>query len=169
MNRATFRTAVVRIPAGPDSIEIIDVPVVDPGLGEVRIQVATAPVNPVDLGVAGGFFHRLGLINQPDHTGLGWDFAGTIIATGSAVDLFVGTRVAGVVIGFDRDFGAYAEQLIVPASDGSWPSAWMRTLSSVAARGGRVETVQSPSSRYAATAKSIAAADSASIASIPRW
>jgi NADPH:quinone reductase-like Zn-dependent oxidoreductase len=66
MNRATFRAAVVRIPAGPDSIEIIDVPVVEPGPGEIRIQVAAAPVNPVDLGVADGFFHRLGLIDQPD-------------------------------------------------------------------------------------------------------
>jgi NADPH:quinone reductase-like Zn-dependent oxidoreductase len=117
MNRATFRAAVVRIPAGPDSIEIIDVPVVEPGPGEIRIQVAAAPVNPVDLGVADGFFHRLGLIDQPDHTGLGWDFAGTIVATGPAVDLSVGTRVAGVVTGFDRDFGTYAEQLVVPASD----------------------------------------------------
>jgi NADPH:quinone reductase-like Zn-dependent oxidoreductase len=48
---------------------------------------------------------------------LGWDFAGTIVATGPAVDLSVGTRVAGVVTGFDRDFGTYAEQLVVPASD----------------------------------------------------
>jgi NADPH:quinone reductase-like Zn-dependent oxidoreductase len=117
MNRSTFRTAVVRIPSGPGSIEIIEVPVVEPGPGQVRIQVAAAPVNPVDLGVAGGFFHQLGLINQPDHTGLGWDFAGTVLATGPTVDLGVGTRVAGVVIGFDRDFGTYAEQLVVSASD----------------------------------------------------
>ncbi len=27
----TFRTAVVRTPGGPDAIEIIDVPVVEPG------------------------------------------------------------------------------------------------------------------------------------------
>ncbi|WP_406265500.1 hypothetical protein OH799_18405 [Nocardia sp. NBC_00881] len=29
----------------------------------------------------------------------------------------VGTRVAGFVGGFDRDFGSYAEQLVVPAAD----------------------------------------------------
>jgi hypothetical protein len=34
---STFRTAVVRTPGGPDSIEIIDVPVVEPGPGEVRV------------------------------------------------------------------------------------------------------------------------------------
>jgi NADPH:quinone reductase-like Zn-dependent oxidoreductase len=33
------------------------------------------------------------------------------------VDLAVGTRVAGLVGGFDRDFGTYAEQLVVPAAD----------------------------------------------------
>lgn len=113
----TFRTAVVRTSGGPGAIEIIDVPVVEPGPGEVRVEIAAAPVNPVDLGVAGGFFHSMGLINQPEHTGLGWDFAGIVVATGPGVDLAVGTRVAGLVVGFDRDFGTYAEQLVVPAAD----------------------------------------------------
>jgi NADPH:quinone reductase-like Zn-dependent oxidoreductase len=117
MSMSTFRTAVVRTPGGPGSIEIIDVPVAEPGPGEVRIEIAAAPVNPVDLGVAGGFFHAMGLINQPERTGLGWDFAGIVVATGRGVDLAVGTRVAGLVVGFDRDFGTYAEQLVVPAAD----------------------------------------------------
>jgi NADPH:quinone reductase-like Zn-dependent oxidoreductase len=112
-----FRTAVVCTPDGPDSIEIIDVPVAEPGPGEVRVEVAAAPVNPVDLAVAGGLFHAMGLVNQPERTGLGWDFAGTVVATGPGVDLPVGTGVAGFVAGFDRDFGAYAEQLVVPAAD----------------------------------------------------
>jgi NADPH:quinone reductase-like Zn-dependent oxidoreductase len=113
----TFRTAVVRIPGGPDAIEIIDVPVVEPGPGEVRVRVAAAAVNPVDLGVAAGRFHAMGLIDQPERTGLGWDFAGTVDATGPSTDLVVGTRVAGLVSGFDRDFGTYAEQLVVPVTD----------------------------------------------------
>jgi NADPH:quinone reductase-like Zn-dependent oxidoreductase len=74
-------------------------------------------VNPVDLAVARGVFHDMGLINQPGHTGLGWDFAGVVVATGSDVDLAVGARVAGFVGGFDRDFGTYAEQLVLPAAD----------------------------------------------------
>jgi NADPH:quinone reductase-like Zn-dependent oxidoreductase len=117
MSTSTFRTAVVRTPNGPGSIEIIDVPVVEPGPGEVRVEIAAASVNPVDLGVASGFFHTSGLINQPDHTGLGWDFAGTVVATGPDVGLAVGTRVAGLIVGFDRDFGTYAEQLVVSAAD----------------------------------------------------
>jgi NADPH:quinone reductase-like Zn-dependent oxidoreductase len=113
----TFRAAVVRTPGGPDSIEIIDLPVVEPGPGEVRVAIAAAAVNPVDLALAAGVFHRLGLIDQPAHTGLGWDFAGTVTASGPDVDLPVGSQVAGLVGGFDRDFGTYAEQLVVPASD----------------------------------------------------
>ena len=116
MSTATFKAAVVRTPGGPDSIEFIDLPVAEPGPGEVRVQIVAAPVNPVDLTVASGPLHAMGLINQPDHTGLGWDFAGTVAAAGPGVDLAAGTRVAGLVDGFDRDFGTYAEQLIVPAT-----------------------------------------------------
>src|SRR5918994_7512648 len=117
MSASPFRAAVVRTPGGPDSIEIIDVPVVEPGPKEVRVAIAAAPVNPVDLGVVGGTFHEMGLINQPVMTGLGWDFAGTVVAAGHGVDLAVGARVAGLVVGFDRDYGTYAEQLIVAADD----------------------------------------------------
>src|SRR3954462_10061113 len=117
MSNSTFRTAVVRTPGGPESIEVIEVPVVEPGPGEVRVRIAAAAVNPVDLGVAGGSFHGMGLINHPEHTGLGWDFAGTVVASGPGVDLATGTEVAGLVVGFDRDFGTYAEQIVVPAAD----------------------------------------------------
>jgi NADPH:quinone reductase-like Zn-dependent oxidoreductase len=113
----TYRTAVVRTPGGPDSIEIIDVPVVEPGPGQVRVRIAGAAVNPVDLGLAAGVFHGMGLVHQPHHTGLGWDFAGTVVAAGPGVDVPVGQRVAGMVDGFDRDFGTYAEQLVVAAAD----------------------------------------------------
>src|SRR4051794_842472 len=117
MSTLTFRAAVIRTPGGPDSIEIIDVPVLEPGPGEVRVRIAAAPVNPVDLGVAGGFFHAMGVISQPDHPGRGGDFAGTVVAAGAGVALPAGTRVAGLVVGFDRDFGTYAEQIVAPADD----------------------------------------------------
>jgi NADPH:quinone reductase-like Zn-dependent oxidoreductase len=113
----TFRTAVVRTPNGPDSIEIIDVPVVEPGPGQIRVDIVAAAVNPVDLAVADGFFHGLGLIDQPDHTGLGWEFAGTVAAAGPDVDVPVGSRVAGLIGGVDRDFGTYSEHVVLPASD----------------------------------------------------
>lgn len=113
----TFRAAVVRTPGGPDTVEIIDVPLAEPGAGEARIRIAAASVNPVDLATAAGWFHQQGLITQPEHTGTGWDFAGTLAAAGPGVGLPVGTRVAGLVTGLDRDFGTHAGSVIVLAQD----------------------------------------------------
>jgi NADPH:quinone reductase-like Zn-dependent oxidoreductase len=87
MSTATFRTAVVRTPGGPDSIEILDVPLPEPGPGQVQVLVAAAAVNPVDLGVANGLFHARGLVHQPERTDLGWEFAGTVDAVGPGVDV----------------------------------------------------------------------------------
>lgn len=117
MSTKTFRTAVIRTPGGPDSIEIIEVPVTEPGPGQIRVAVAAAAVNPVDIGVADGIFHARGMVNQHSWTGLGWDFSGIVVAAGAGVDLAPGTRVAGLVDGFDRDFGTHAEQLVVSAAD----------------------------------------------------
>ncbi|MFF4828611.1 NADP-dependent oxidoreductase [Streptomyces sp. NPDC001312] len=117
MNQMTSRRAVVRVPSGPQSIETVDVPVAEPGPAEIRVKIAAAAINPVDLGVAGGVFHQLGLVHQPDCTGLGWDFAGTVDAAGPGVELQVGTRVAGFIDGFDRDHGSHAEHLLVSAAN----------------------------------------------------
>ncbi|MDD9378552.1 NADP-dependent oxidoreductase [Streptomyces sp. ZAF1911] len=116
MQHTTSRRAVVRVPSGPRSIETVDVPLTEPGPAQIRVRVAAAAVNPVDLGVAGGVFHRLGLVDQPQHTGLGWDFAGTVDAAGPGVELRVGTRVAGFLDGFNRDHGSHAEHLLVSAA-----------------------------------------------------
>ncbi|MFE4262753.1 NADP-dependent oxidoreductase [Streptomyces sp. NPDC056883] len=112
----TSRRAVVRVPSGPRSVETVTVPLTEPGPGQIRVKVAAAAINPVDLGVAGGVFHRLGLVDQPQHTGLGWDFAGAVDAAGPGVELRVGTRVAGFLDGFDRDHGSHAEHLLVSAA-----------------------------------------------------
>ncbi|MBF9067023.1 NADP-dependent oxidoreductase [Streptacidiphilus sp. NEAU-YB345] len=117
MNPTTSRRAVVRVPSGPRSIETVHVPVPEPGPDQIRVNVAAAAINPVDLGVAGGVFHQLGFVHQPDFTGLGWDFAGTVDAAGPGVELQVGTRVAGFVDGFDRDHGSHAEHLLAPAAN----------------------------------------------------
>ncbi|WUM04362.1 NADP-dependent oxidoreductase (plasmid) [Streptomyces sp. NBC_00335] len=116
MHQMTSRRIVVRVPSGPRSIETVEVPVAEPGPEQIRVKIGAAAINPVDLGVAGGIFHRLGLVDQPDYTGLGWDFAGTVDAAGPGVELPVGTRVAGFLDGFDRDHGSHAEHLLVSAA-----------------------------------------------------
>jgi NADPH:quinone reductase-like Zn-dependent oxidoreductase len=111
----TYRAAVVTRPGEPEPIALLDLPVPPLGAGEVRVRVAAATVNPVDLAVRDGVFHGAGVITQPEHTGLGWDFAGTVLEAAAGVDLAPGTRVAGLVAGLDRDFGTYADQVVVPA------------------------------------------------------
>ncbi len=113
----TFRAAVVTKPGETEAISVLDLPVPALEPGQVRVAVAAATVNPVDLVVRAGVLHDAGLIRQPEHTGLGWDFSGTVLEAASDVDLAPGTRVAGLVGGFDRDFGTYAEQLVLPAAD----------------------------------------------------
>ena len=114
---STFRAAVVTKPGEPDAISMLDLPAAPLDAGEIRVAVAAATVNPVDVAVRSGVLHQAGVINQPAHTGLGWDFAGTVLEAGPGVDLVPGTRVAGLVGGLDRDFGTYAEQLVLPAGD----------------------------------------------------
>jgi NADPH:quinone reductase-like Zn-dependent oxidoreductase len=114
---STFRAAVVTEPGRPDAVSVVDLPVVPLGPGQVRVAVAAATVNPVDVLVRDGVLHQAGVINQPEHTGLGWDFAGTVLEAGPDVGLAPGARVAGLVAGLDRDFGTYAEQLVLPAAD----------------------------------------------------
>ncbi|WP_328899343.1 zinc-binding dehydrogenase [Streptomyces sp. NBC_00441] len=117
MNQMISRRAVVRVPSGPESVETVEAPVAGPGPKEILVRIAAAAVNPVDLGVAGGVFHRLGMVHQPHWTGLGWDFAGTVEAAGPGAGLPAGTRVAGFLDGFDRDHGSHAEHLVVPAAN----------------------------------------------------
>jgi NADPH:quinone reductase-like Zn-dependent oxidoreductase len=112
MSTNTIRAAVVRTPRGSESVELVDVPVREPAAGQVRVRIEAATVNITDVWVTDGFFHSIGMIDQPEYAGLGWDFAGTVIQAGPGVDLADGSRVAGIVPGFDRDFGSYAEEIV---------------------------------------------------------
>lgn len=115
MSTSTLRQAVVRKPSGPGSILVVERPVPSLGPTQVLLEIAAAAVNPVDVGVASGRFHALGLVQQAE-TGLGWDFAGTVSGAGAAVEFEYGARVAGFIDGFDRDHGSHATHLVVDAS-----------------------------------------------------
>jgi NADPH:quinone reductase-like Zn-dependent oxidoreductase len=92
--------------------------VAPPELGptDVRIRVAAAAVNPVDVGVLTGPVRTLA--GLPDPVGLGWDVSGTVSEVGSEVtDLGPGDRVAGIlhVIGLKPSVGAHADETVLPA------------------------------------------------------
>jgi NADPH:quinone reductase-like Zn-dependent oxidoreductase len=92
--------------------------VASPQLGptDVRIRVAAAAVNPVDVGVLTGPVRELA--GLPDPVGLGWDVSGTISEVGSEVTgLSPGDRVAGIlhVIGLKPGVGTHADETVLPA------------------------------------------------------
>ncbi|KFL26682.1 hypothetical protein JP74_11320 [Devosia sp. 17-2-E-8] len=96
---------------GPEVLSIDDIPIPEPGRGEVRVRVRAAAMQPFDRRV------RIGQIPLPPGTTLpvttGNEFSGIIDALGADVTGFSpGDAVAG-----RRAFGAVAEYVIVPAVD----------------------------------------------------
>lgn len=109
-----MRALVAR--AGESAPVLTEIDPTPPGPSDVRIQVASAAVNPIDVFIAGGPGRQV--FGLPDQVGLGWDVAGTITAVGSDVrDLTVGDRVAAL----DNTLGApgrtHAESVTVPAAN----------------------------------------------------
>jgi NADPH:quinone reductase-like Zn-dependent oxidoreductase len=67
----------------PTVIRIEDVPLPEPGPGEVLVKVAATSFNPTELALRSGALRSLFAIDLP-YT-LGWDLAGTVIGTGEPV------------------------------------------------------------------------------------
>ena len=85
----TMRAAVFEEFGGPDVVQVRDVPMPEPGAGQVRIRVEAAAMNHLDLWVRRG----LPIETPMPHIG-GSDVAGVVDAVGpGAEDVPVGTRV----------------------------------------------------------------------------
>lgn len=99
---------------GPDVVTFEDVPVPEPGTGELLVRVQAAGVNPVDWKVRDGMMKSQGVHHLP--LTLGWDFSGTVDGMGPNV---TGFRIGDEVFGrpdLSRD-GAYAEFIVVRANE----------------------------------------------------
>jgi len=98
---------------GPEALKIVNSPVNEPAPGEIRIQVAAAAVNPIDLLMrSGAFASAFGNLRPPYI--LGYDAAGVIDKVGFGVSrLSVGDRVMTVVSPIRSLGGAYQESLVV--------------------------------------------------------
>ncbi|MFP4218688.1 MAG: NADPH:quinone reductase [Salinarchaeum sp.] len=95
---------------GPEVLSVEDIPRPEPGPNEVLVEVAAAGVNPVDTYFRVGSYTPVELPFTP-----GVDVAGTVVATGSAVEtISVDTPVLGTGIGNATHQGAYAEYAVVP-------------------------------------------------------
>ncbi len=88
-----MKAALVRRFGGPEVLEIADVPLPRTGPGQIRIRVAAAAVNRIDLSTRNGALARAGLLAPAAETRLGWDVAGTV---DEGTRFPPGTRVVGL-------------------------------------------------------------------------
>jgi NADPH:quinone reductase-like Zn-dependent oxidoreductase len=99
---------------GPEVLAVVDVATPEPGPGQVRIAVRAAGVNPVDVKAYSGMF---GTDPAKLPMRLGAEAAGVVTAVGpDAVGAAGPVRVGDEVIAY-RASGAYATDLVVPASE----------------------------------------------------
>ncbi|MFE5570574.1 NADP-dependent oxidoreductase [Amycolatopsis japonica] len=111
-----MRAVVVRRFGGPEVLEFAEVPVPEPGIGQVRVKMAAAGVNPVDAGTRSGFLTEAGIVPPREVLGLGWDVAGTVDAVGDGVAGFAtGDSVIGLRDRPSAALGTYAEFVVLDA------------------------------------------------------
>jgi len=108
----TGKAITYQRPGGYEVIEISERTVRSPGVGEVRIRVKAAAVNPTDLGV-----RERGIPDQSWTVVPGMDAAGVIESVGPDVTrLKAGQEVMAAVMPRRADGGAQAEHIVVPAA-----------------------------------------------------
>src|SRR5512143_86853 len=90
---------------GPEALQLEDLPVPNPGVGEARVKIEAIGVNFIDI------YHRLGRYQGSLPLTLGQEAAGTVDAVGPDVtQVRPGDRVAYASVQ-----GSYAEYAIVTA------------------------------------------------------
>ena len=67
-----------------DALYLTDVPMPEPGPGEVVIEIRAASINPFDTMIRSGIVRNLFPVAFP--SGQGSDIAGVVVAVGTAVD-----------------------------------------------------------------------------------
>ncbi|MBB5858064.1 NADP-dependent oxidoreductase [Amycolatopsis umgeniensis] len=126
-----MRAVVVRRFGGPEVLDFAEIPVPEPGTGQVRVKVAAAGVNPVDAATRSGFLTEAGIIPPREVLGIGWDVAGTVDAVGAGVAGFaIGDAVIGLRDRPSAALGTYAEFVVL---DAAAIAAAPRTVSTVEA------------------------------------
>jgi NADPH2:quinone reductase len=95
----------------PEVLGLHDIALPAPQAGEVRVQVAFAGINYIDVYMRNGTYARSATYRTPLPMVLGMEGAGTVDAVGEDVrDLAIGQRVAWCIVR-----GAYAQYAVVPA------------------------------------------------------
>ena len=98
---------------GPEALEVLDVPEVDAGPGQIRIRNYAAAVNPTDVAARNGLMAEYQKINPPPYVP-GMDAAGIVDQLGEGVetDIKFGDEVMAMVVP-SGNYGAYREQIVL--------------------------------------------------------
>jgi len=88
----------------PEVLKWAQVPLPEPGAGQIRIEVKAAGISPTDLALRAGYLK--GAIPLPANAVLGFEAAGTVDAVGPGV---TGTAVGDAVAALLFSIGGYAE------------------------------------------------------------
>lgn len=107
----TMRAIGVNAFGGPEKLELLEVPMPEPGQGEVLVRLAYAGINFIDIYMRSGRYAKSDTYKTPLPMVLGMEGAGQIAKIGPGVEGFAeGDSVAWCI-----ERGAYAEFASVPA------------------------------------------------------
>jgi NADPH2:quinone reductase len=102
------RTIQITAFGGPEQLQLVDLPVGDPGPGEIRIRHHASGLNYIDV------YQRTGLYANPLPLKMGMEGAGVVEAVGEGVThLQVGDRAAYA----SNPPGSYSEARVMPAKN----------------------------------------------------
>jgi NADPH:quinone reductase len=100
----TYRAQMITRPGGPEVLQTVDLPIAEPGPGELRVAVRAAGVGATDLTMLAGdymFAPKIPFVG-------GYEIAGVVEAIGAGVTGFnIGQRVAALTV-----HGGFAERLV---------------------------------------------------------
>ncbi|MEK9931530.1 MAG: alcohol dehydrogenase catalytic domain-containing protein, partial [Rhodospirillaceae bacterium] len=98
---------------GPEVLQVIDVPEVHPGPGEIRIKNHAATVNPTDLLARNGSRAETMRTDPPPYIP-GMEIAGIVdeIGEGTDSEFSIGDKVLGIVV-TKGAHGGYREQIVL--------------------------------------------------------
>ncbi len=108
-----MRAVGIMVHGGPEALEVLNVPEVHAGPGEIRIRNVASAVNPTDVIVRNGMRAELQKKYPPPYVP-GMDLAGIVDEVGDGVS--TGVKVGDAVIAMvvpKSTHGAYREQIVL--------------------------------------------------------
>jgi NADPH:quinone reductase-like Zn-dependent oxidoreductase len=101
---STYHAMMITRPGGPEVLQTVELPIAEPGPGELRVAIRASGIGATDLTMLAGeymFAPKIPFVG-------GYEIAGVVEAVGADVTGFkIGQRVAALTV-----YGGFAEQLV---------------------------------------------------------